>query len=173
MFLLNIEKKEVAEFWMEDLLLIVTPNSLSIKNTNNNESTQSVDGTPITIPKRDKAQTFTLSFMIPYLLQNHQDTYWIHHNSNIRTVKDFTDFIWTVKWNRTPIKLTISYTDESSINGEFLLDDYEYTQDATNGSDYEFNLTLTEYYPAKNYEVSGQLVNSLIEQGIRNPRRLD
>ena len=158
---------------MDDILLIVTPESLEIKTSNNNESTQSVDGTPITIAKRDKAQTFALSFLIPFLLPDYEDAYWLNKNSSIKTVKDFTDYIWLLKWNKSQFKLTIIYPDESSINGEFLLDDYNYTQDAKNGSDYTFNLTITEYYPANNYEVSGQLRNSLIEQGIRNPRRLD
>lgn len=170
---MNIRVDQPAEFWMEDLQLIVTPNSLSIKNDNHNESTQSVDGTPITIPRRDGAQSFTLSFMIPFLLDNYSDPFWTFKDSNITNIKVFTDFIWRLKWSPNPFMLTIIYPDETSINGEFILDDYEYTQAAKNGSDYEFSITITEYYPPHNYEVNGQLINSLIEQGIRNPRRLD
>lgn len=170
---MNISINKVAEVYMDQILLIVTPDSVSIKNSNQNESTQSVEGMPITIPKRDKAQTFTLSFMIPYLLDHYADPYWVNQASSIKNVKDFTDYLWLLKWNRSEFKLTIIYSDGSYINGLFLLNDYEYTQDATNGSDYEFNLVIEEYYPAFNYEVNTQLTNSLIEQGIRNPRRLD
>lgn len=171
---MNIRVDDVAEFWLEDLLLPITPNSLEIKNNNTNESTQSVDGTPITITRRDKAQTFTISFLIPYLLDYYQDPFLVHENSNVANRKVLTDYLWSLKWkDPSETVLTIIYTDGESINGEFLLDDYSYTQDATNGSDYEFTITLTEYYPPHNYEVNGQLINSLIEQGIRNPRRVD
>lgn len=168
-----INIKRPAWVWMEDLLFVVTPNSISVKNNNQNESTQSVDGTPITFLKRDKAQTFTLSFMIPFLMEHYKEIYYTNEYSSIRNVKDFTDFLWRLKWTRSPFRFTIEYAEDVSFNGMFILDDYEYTQDATNGSDYEFTITMTEYYPAHNYEVSGQLINSLIEHGIRNPRRLD
>ncbi len=170
---MDIRVDKAAEVWMDDWLLVVTPSSLSIKNSNQNESTQSVDGSPITIPRRDGAQTFTLKFLFPYLLEHYSDPYWVNSESDITKLKDFTDYIWGLKWTPKPFKLTIIYPDETSINGEFILDDYEYTQDAKNGSDYDFSITITESYPPHNYEVNSQLVNSLVEQGIRNPRRLD
>lgn len=174
MLSLNISLEEAAEFWLEDLMLPITPNSLEIKNNNTNESKQTVDGTPMTIVKRDKAQSFTISFLVPFLLDYYADPFLVNETSNVENVKRLTDYLWSLKWKEpTTTVLTIIYPDGSSINGEFMLDDYSYKQDAANGSDYEFTISLTEYYPPNNYELSGQLRNSLVEQGIRNPRRLD
>lgn len=167
----NLNK--AAEFWLDEYLLPITPNSFTIKNTNQNETTQSVDGTPITIARRDPAQSFTLSFLIPIYLERVKNNYVIFSDSKILNRKTLTDYLWTLKWERKDFVFTAIYPDGSSLNGRFLLDDYEYKQDATNGSDYEFTIGMTEYYPAQNTEVDSNLVNSLIALGIRNPRRLD
>lgn len=164
---------EAAKVWFDNLLLPVTPDTLQIKNTNKNESLQSVDGTPITIPKRDPAQTFTLSFFVPIYLDYSFNPYWCYEHTNITQVKTLTDYFWYLKQDREPFVMTIAYPDGSRINGQYLLDDYEYTQDASRGSDYDFSITLTEYYPAQNLELNEGLVNSLVTHGVRNPRRLD
>lgn len=165
---------QAAKFWLGKFLLPITPNDFEIKNNNQNESKSSVDGTPITVAKRDKAQTFTFSFLFFYGATNYVDPFVSETAAEIpQNYKELTDYLWVLKWEKMPVNLVIEYTDGTSIAGEFLLDDYSYKQDATNGSDYEFSLTLTEYYPALNYEVNSMLRNSLIEQGIRNPRRLD
>lgn len=171
---MDININTATEFWLDDLLLPVTPGTFEIKNNNTNESTQTVDGTPVTIPRRDKAQSFTISFMVSFMMDNYTDNFFTFEDSSVKNVKDLTDYLWGLKWeNPKSLKLTAIHPNGNSFNGEFILDDYSYTQDATNGSDYDFTITLTEYYPARNYEVNGQLQNSLIEHGIRNPRRLD
>lgn len=168
---MNINQQ--ADMWLNNRLIPVTPHTRSVKNSNQNESLQSVDGTPITIPRKDKAQTFTLIFMFPFVLDDVIDEAWVNSQTGFKNIKELTDFLWQLKQDREPFVLTIVYPDESSFNGEFILDDYDYTQDATDGSDYQVTLSFTEYYPAQNNEVNGQIQNSLIEHGIRNPRRVD
>lgn len=167
----NLNK--AVEIWMDKILLPITPDDLDIKNVDKNESTQSVDGTPITIARGDAAQMFGLTFYIPIYLDQYRDPYLVFPDSTLKNAKEFTDWLWTVKYERKSFVLTVIWADGTQLNGEFLLRDYHYDISAKNASDYVFDLTFEEYYPVANYEVSEGLVNSLIMHGIRNPRRVD
>lgn len=163
---------QAAEFWIDDLLLPVTPKSFKVNNENGNESTQLVDGVPLTIPKLDKAQRVEISFMVPLDLdKDHvRRQGWVFSHSKITNSKYLTNYLWSIKQEREPVTLTIILGGQGYLNAKFLLDDYTYTQEAENASDYEFTLSFSEYYPAENQEVNVELQNTLVRKGIRSAR---
>lgn len=163
-----------AEFWMDDVLLPVTPETLTINNENTNESDQLVDGTPITISKLDKAQKLSFSFLVPkdLDLDEVRRQSWVFSESSVTDCSYLTDYLWNVKQSREPVTLTILLGGEGWLNAKFLLDDYTYTQEATNASDYRFDLSFTEYYPAENQEINVELQNTLVRKGIRSARNV-
>lgn len=173
-----------AEFWLDKILLPITPYNWKVNNNNGNESDQLVDGDPLTVPKKDKAQTFSMDFIFLHDQHYKRDIY----NSFLRgtetdgtvskttdtlsEVKDLTDFLWNKKIKREPFILTIVYPFQKSLNLRAMLDDYTYTQSAENASDYEFNLTFTEYREALNQEVDIELKTTLAKHNIRALRKI-
>lgn len=170
----DINYNKPVEMWFGDLLLPITGDSFEIKNNNNNTSENLLDGQPYTEAHKDKAQTFSLSFFIPIYLELNPLPHLTFEQSEVTNAKVFTDFLWRQKQEKQePFTFTLIWADGTSINQEMLLDDYSYSIDATKGSDYYFNITMTEYYPGYNTQEDEQLVNSLIQNGIRNPRRVE
>lgn len=172
-----------AEFYLDNHLLPVTPHTFKVNNNNTNESEQLVDGTPITIAKLDKAQTFSMDFIFLHdqrFWRNTYSTFSTREESDptmgVRTtitwfeVKDLTDYLWEKKQSRQPVVITIIYPNQENLNLKALLDDYSYTQTAENASDYEFSLTFTEYHPALNQELDIELKNTLVKHDIRSLR---
>lgn len=170
-----------AEFYLDNHLIPVTPHVFKINNNSTNESDQLVDGTPITIPKLDKAQSFEIEFIFLHDQRFQRNAYstFTKQPSELNEsgmaitwyeVKDLTDYLWQKKQDREPVVLTIIYPNQENLNLKALLDDYSYTQDATNASDYEFSLTFTEYHPALNQEIDVELQNTLIKHDIRSLR---
>lgn len=182
-----------AEFYLDTNLLPITPYNWKVNNNNQNESDSLVDGNPITVAKLDKAQSFSMDFIFLHDQQFYRNRYSTFTSnpepdeegnfiSTYTEVKDLTDYLWNVKQARDPVVLTIIYPFQENLNLRVILDDYTYTQSADNASDYEFNLTFTEYHEALNQEVDVELQNTLIRHNIRalrqkkapqTPRRTD
>lgn len=159
-----------ALFYLNRHLLPVTPHTFSVDNDNHNLVDQLVDGDPVTIAKLDGAQTLKMSFILPI----YPDPSFTFYQAHVSVEpKFYRDMLWQIKRDRQPIIFTITYPSGDSVNGQFLLETYSYTQDGKSGSDYQVDITLVEYYPAENQEMSDQIRNNLITHGIRNPRRLD
>lgn len=163
---------EAAQFWMKDCLIPVTPHTLKINNNNMNESDQLVDGEPLTIPKRDKAQSISIDFMFPHYFYRFRDPFNCFTTSKFIHVKNLTDWLWNMKSNREPFVLTIIYIDGHRLNIRVMLDDYTYTQDGATGSDYDFSLTFTEYREPLNQEIDIELQNTLVRHNIRALRHI-
>lgn len=159
-----------ALFYINRVLLPVTPSSFSVDNDNQNLVDQLVDGDPVTIAKLDGAQTIKMTLLLPLYPD---PSFTFDMEQVVVEPKYYRDMFWKLKQDREPVVFTINYPDGDFVNGKFLLQTYSYTQDAKNGSDYSVELTLVEYYPAENQEMSEQIQNNLITHGIRNPRRLD
>lgn len=162
-----IELNKPAEAWINEWLLPVTPSSVKISNANTSESKQTVDGTPISYITHDKAQKLTMSFFIPIYMDYIKDTSYTFTQSDILNFKDFTDKLWTWKEKRDPLLLTIGFSDGTCINGKWVLFDYDYTIDASKGSDIYFNLSFEEYYPAENQEVNTNLKSLISSKGLK------
>ena len=167
-----------AEFYLDNNLLPVTPHTWEISNENCNESTQTTQGHPLTIPKLDKAQKFKMEFIFLHDQRFQRNLYstLVEQKSENTVggtavtwfeVKDLTDFLWQKKADRDPFVLTIIYPNQENLNLKAILDDYTYTQDATDASDYKFSLSFTEYHEALNQEVDVELKNTLIKHNIR------
>lgn len=163
--LINLNKP--AKVWINKMLIPVTPDSVKISNANTSESKQAVDGTPISYITHDKSQKLNMSFFIPIYMDYVIDKSYTFSDSIITNFKYFTDELWRIKEARDPVVLTISFSDGTSINGKWVLFDYDYTIDASKGSDIYFNLTFEEYYPADNQEVNTNLQNLIASKGLR------
>lgn len=163
----NVPNKP-AEFSLNNILLPVTPHTFKVDNDNQNLVDQLVDGDPVTIARLDGAQTLSIDFLVPLYPEP-----FLYDERALTGRKAYTDYLWQLKQDRAKVVLTINYPDGDSICFPYLLQTYSYTQSAENGSDYDFSITLVEYYPPANLEMAEQIQNQLIAHGIRNPRRLD
>lgn len=153
-----------AKFYIDQLLLPVGAHSFSIKTNGQNESDSLTDGRPYTFLKRERAQNMTIEFIVP--IRNIGS----HLMEAEEPVKTYTDYFWTKQSGREPVVLTIVYADGSTFNHKVMIDNWNYTQDATYGSDWKFTLEVTEYIPIANQQLGENDV--LVPQGNRDSSRV-
>ena len=162
-----VKLSKPARVWINTMLLPVTPDSVKISNNNTSESKQTVEGTPISFITHDKSQKLSMSFFIPIYMDYVIDTSYTFTDSVITNFKFFTDELWRLKENKDPVILTITFADGTSINGKWVIFDYDYTIDASKGSDIYFNISFEEFYPAENQEINTNLQNLIASKGLR------
>lgn len=144
----------------QDILLPLTPDSIEISTTDKTKEETLVNGRPFTIAQLDGAQTFKFNFEIfnkpyPFLFME-----------GFRGIRFFTDLVWQIKQDRKPIELTILRTNgKPHTHSIVLLQDYSYTEDADNLSDYTFSVSFIEYYPQKNQELQTTETHHLLAAG--------
>lgn len=158
---------EPAKFYINDILLPVTPQSFGIKQNPKNESDVLADGRAITRPKWAEAQTFTLEFIIPYVPETN-----ICFPDSWHERKWFTDQFWEIEQSRDYIVFSIIYPDGRYFNHKGMLDSWDYTQEAENGSDWKFTLQFTGANPRENFETNYVLKNPQIRVGSRDYNRV-
>lgn len=146
---------EAAKFYIDDVLLPITPAQITIKNANKNISTQLVDGRPATIPQLDGAQQVTFDFIIP----NQKET--CAFNEELKGIRFYTDLVWYIKQKRQPVVLTITRANGVYTNIVAMLDDYSYVEDAEHNSDYYFSVSFTEWAEWRNQEINSDINGKL------------
>lgn len=164
----------------ETIRLPVTPHTISVSQSPKNESDSLFDGRPYTRPRLMNAQTMTMDFLLPY----YEET-TVCLGASWRSRVFFTDFFWQAQQRRLPIIVTIIYPNyeqtngsmyaqkkRESYNGKWMLDKWDYTQTAEKGSDWEFSLSFTEYYPTGNIQTNRPLENPRVMTGERDYRRV-
>lgn len=154
-----------AKFYLDKLILPVTPGRWSISTNGQNVSDSLVDGRPITYLKKGKAQTITVEYIHPV-------TYQAHIMETDEPIKTYTDYYWTKQTECEPMVLTIVYPDGTTFNHWVMLDNWDYEQDAEYGSDWKFTLTFTEYIPPQNRQLLSSEYEALVPQYNRDATRL-
>lgn len=150
----------IYRVYINDTLLPQTPSSITISNANKNEVETLANGRPFTLAKLDGAQKFEFDFVVT------QKQYPWTFPPAVKGVRYFTDLVWQIKEDREPVTLTILRSrNQPSTCVTVLLDDYSYTEDAKQGSDYTFHVSFTEYHPQDNQEINADTTHHLITAG--------
>lgn len=151
---------DAYKFYINDILLPQTPASITISNANHNDVFVLANGRPFTVPKFDGPQTFEFEFEIT------QKAYPYTFKDSLEGIRFYTDLVWQLKQDRDPITLTIIRSrNQPSTCVTVLLDDYSYTEDAENASDYIFKIKFTEYHPQNNQELDVEVQHHLVTAG--------
>lgn len=151
---------DIYKVYINNVLLPQTPESITISNSNNNEVITLANGQSFTLPRLDSPQKFEFEFEIT------QKAYPWTFQEAMHGIRFFTDMVWQIKQDRNPIPLTITRTrGQPPTNVTVLLDDYSYTEDANNASDYKFKVTFTEWHPQNNQELDTNITHHLITAG--------
>lgn len=158
---------EPAKFWLNGVLIPVTPHTLSIKQNPKNESGATVDGRPITRPKLMDAQTITIEFMLPFYEELN-----ICFPDEWHERKYYTDQYWYNEEDKVYYTISVTYPNGEFFNTIGMLDSWDYTQSGDKGSDWDFTLTFTEAAPRKNIETNYVLQNPYVRVGERNYKRI-
>lgn len=156
-----------ASFYLDDILIPVTPHTLKISQNPKNESGSLADGRPITRPKLMDAQTFTIEFILPFF-----DDPNICIMDQWHERKYYTDKFWYKEEERGYYTITVKYADGRFWNARAMLDSWDYQQSAEKGSSWDFTLTFTEGYPRANIETQYVLQNPYIRTGQRDYKRV-
>lgn len=159
-----------AEFYFDMRMIPVAAHDFKENNNDTSESDKLVDGDPITIPKLDKAQSFSLDFMFFYDHIFYAANNYSSVQGGFSSISDLKQYFRDKKQNRDPMVLTIIYPTGESVNLKTMLKTYSVTQSASNASDYEVSITFDEYCEALNLETNTGLQNSLIRNGLRSAR---
>lgn len=157
-----------AKFYINDHLLPVTPHTFSISQNSKTESESLFDGRPYTRARLMNAQTMTIEFILPYFYDDRIcESTW-------DTRIAWTDYFYELMKKCEPVVISVWYPMEQdqSYSQRWILDSWDYTQSAENGSDWNFTLTLTEWYAQDNLDVDFVLENPNIQVGARDSRRV-
>lgn len=132
-------------FYIDDILLPITPSSFSRTIGNKNETATLMSGQEINILKKPGLGTFNFDFEIP--------RYWnlpYIHKSDVRhDAKWYTDQLYRIKNERKPVDFSVirKLAGETYYNSNVrvTVEDYTINEDASNGSDFKITVTLKQY----------------------------
>lgn len=143
---------EVYEFKLADLVLPITPASVDYKYSDNTEIITTANDDTFVIPHKDGLMEITFSFDIP-----HPDHKYPYENKNgERNPKKFIDKYKQAKLTKKPVNFSINRKRgyrlfDTSL--QVIWKDLTIKEDASNGNDFTFNVTLLEYKEQHNQEI--------------------
>lgn len=157
----NSAKKEDMpyRFFIGDYGLPWTPSSITISNEDRTEVVYLADDRPFTIPHYDGPQTFSFDFTITL---EPESISWILPDS-VLTFKEWTDYLWTIKQNKEPIRLKLIRTgDLPDMDEPVILKEYSYVEDAEKNNDFTFSVSFINWHGQQNQEIDALEEHGLI-----------
>lgn len=138
--------------------LPITPELITISNSDNTEVSTMANGDFITVPAIDGPQKF--SFDIRIYKNNYPFTFtefWQDRNH-----KFWTDLLWNWKRWGDCLELVIERSTGEHMVERVMLQDYSYDEDANDMSDFTIHVTFINYKMHNNQELDVSVTHQLI-----------
>lgn len=153
MNLSDAHRVRIGEYYLP-----ITPEVISISNSDNTEVSTMANGDYLTVPGIDGPQKF--SFDIRIFKNNYPFTFEEYWRG--RDHKFWTDYLWTLKRNGNPIELVIERNTGRHMTELVMLQDYSYEEDANNMSDFTIHVTFIDFKTQNNQELDVNVTHQLI-----------
>lgn len=140
-------------FYLDGVLLPVTPSSLSLKINNQNQTINLIDQGEVNILKSAGLSEFDFEFMIP------QNKYpFANYDVEYKGAAFYLDKIESLKTSKKPFRFTVSRKTPNGIilfntDMNVSLEEYEVNEDAENGRDLMVSVLLKQYRPYKTKKI--------------------
>ena len=143
-------------FYLNRVMMPITPPSMSVTTPNKNETIELIDGSEINVLKEPGLKTFQFELVLPQI----EYPFANYKNGKFRKAKEYLDEFEVLKKSKQPFQFIITrfikivFVDgatNGSFNSSFntsvrvSLEDYSYSEDAENGFDINVSITLKEY----------------------------
>ena len=139
-------------FYLGGMLLPITPAKVTWTVQNQNETTTTVDGLMRSIWKKAGLTQINFDFELP----TRDYPYAV---GEFKDPKKYLDTILAYKSKKKSVEFIITHgnsdvkkgkiTGTQWLNGKYTVEDFEFVQDAENGSDITCTITLQQYQPMK------------------------
>lgn len=153
---MNNKNYGVCRFYLDGNMLPVTPGKIHYKNDNQNEAIDLMNGGKVSHLKLDGLGTFDFEFEVPVTKRPYAV------DQTLKAASEYEGMLKALKSSRRPFQFIITRGNWDNENVKVSLEDYEKTQDAEDGNDFRFSVTLREYKEWHNMETDTNLNHHLI-----------
>lgn len=148
---------DAYQVWLDNNLLPQTPSKITFEHEDRTEVVKLANGGSLTLGRREGPITVKFEF------KDTIGTYAYTFRNGRRF--DWSDVFYIWKTSEYPFEFTIhrhpSYLLD--VNMKVILTDWTFWEDAEEGSDFTYSITLMEYMPQKNQETDADVQHHLVK----------
>lgn len=154
--------------WLDGHLIPQTPSKITFEHEDRTEVIKLANDMSLTVGHADGPMTISFEFKDTY-----QEYPWTFPEAHRL---DWSDIFYIWKTGQYPFRFVVDrYYNDHDVSLMVLLTDWSYVEDAEDNNDFTFSITLMEYIPQTNQEISMDIQHHLIKnrtaQGWRSGGR--